>query len=221
MTEEIYLSRYELMMIFDPNTGEEGSMKEVEKIKKNIQDLDGKVTSEDFWGLRDLAYRIKKERRGFYAVLNLEMDPAKTKEFEKDMSLEQSVLRFLLIKTPKYYEIKTFSELQKEAEELAKKKEQERKEKEEAKQSGSASRAPKFRKVEKQVSEKPVEKPIEKAPKVEKKVEKKTVDISKVDQKSETKEATKEAPKTKAKKDLLEDFDAKLKSIIDDPDLTL
>lgn len=215
MTEENYLSRYELMMIFDPNTGEEGSMKEVEKIKKNIQDLGGKVTNEDFWGLRDLAYRIKKESRGYYAVLNIEIDPANTKEFEKDMSLEQSVLRFLLMKTPKYYEIKTFSELQKEAEELAKKKEQERKEKEEAKQSGSISRATKFRKTEK-----PVEKAVEKAPKANKE-EKSQKTAPKPEPKSEPKVEPKEAPKTKAKKDLLEDFDAKLKSIIDDPDLTL
>jgi len=223
MTEDVYYSSYELMMIIDPNAGEEGSAKEVEKVKKNIQDLGGKVTCEDLWGMRDLAYKIKKEKRGFYVVLNFEMETSKTKEFEKDMSLEQSVLRFFIMKTPKYYEIKTFVELQKEAEDLAKLREQERKEKEEAR-SGGMKRGPVFRKFEKPVektTEKPVEKQAEKH--VEKPVAKSVAKpVAKVEKKVEE-EKVEEKPKTKisAKKDLLEDFDAKLKSIIDDPDLTL
>jgi len=83
MTEETLHVKYELMVILDPNIGEEAASKEVEKLKGEIKEFEGKVSSDDFWGIRDLAYRIKKENRGYYAVLNFEIDPSKTKEFEK------------------------------------------------------------------------------------------------------------------------------------------
>lgn len=208
MTEENF-SLYELMLIINPNIGEEASLKEIEKIKKFISDLEGKVTHEDVWGLRNLAYKIKKEDKGFYVVLNFKMDPSKIIEFKSEMMLEQVVLRHMLMLAPKYYEMKTLVELEKEAETYKK----ESKEKEEEKEK------------EVQVHQKP--KPVAKA-KVEedKKPEIKEPEVEEIEEpevkEPEVEEVVKEKPadRISTKKDL-EEVDAKLKSIIDDPDITL
>jgi len=235
MTEETFHVKYELMVILDPNIGEEAASKEVEKLKGEIKEFEGNVSSGDFWGIRDLAYRIKKENRGYYAVLNFEIDPSKTKEFEKDLSLNQTILRYLLIKTPNYYELKTFVDLQKEAEEISRKKAELAKAKEEKKEQrrgGIVSRP-----VRKERKEEPVEEKEEKAPvvkeekpvsKPKKETKREMVEEIEEEIKEEKKEKIKEEeePKKEPKlklsdKSALEDFDAKLKSIIDDPDITL
>jgi small subunit ribosomal protein S6 len=232
MTEETLHVKYELMVILDPNIGEEAASKEVEKLKGEIKEFEGKVSSDDFWGIRDLAYRIKKENRGYYAVLNFEIDPSKTKEFEKDLSLNQAVLRYLLIKTPNYYELKTFVDLQKEAEEISRKKAEIAKAKEEKKEQrrGGITPRPVIVRKEKPIEEKEEKKPIskEEKPVFKKEPKKEIVDEIEKEIEKERKEKVedkKEEPKEPklklSDKSALEDFDAKLKSIIDDPDITL
>lgn len=243
MTEETLHVKYELMVILNPDIGEEAASKEVEKLKAEIKELEGNVSSDDFWGIRDLAYRIKKENRGYYAVLNFEIDPSKTKEFEKDLSLNQTILRYLLIKTPNYYELRTFVDLQKEAEEISRKKAELAKAKEEKKEQrrGGIIARPAIKKERK---EEPVDsattqgggnEPVANEPKEEKpiarpKKETKREMVEEIEEeireekKEEVKEEPKEPKEPKLKlsdKSALEDFDAKLKSIIDDPDITL
>jgi len=244
MTEETLHVKYELMVILNPNIGEESASKEVEKLKAEIKELEGNVSSDDFWGIRDLAYRIKKETRGFYAVLNFEIDPSKTKEFEKDLSLNQAVLRYLLIKTPNYYELKTFVDLQKEAEEISRKKAELAKAKEEKREQGRGGRItrPEVRKERKEEpvkevegrekkapvarEEKPVPK-LKKEPKremveeIEEEIKEDSVSKAKREPEPAAPEPKKEPKLKLSDKSALEDFDAKLKSIIDDPDITL
>ena len=47
-----------------------------EAFAKVIADLGGKVTKREYWGLRNLAYRIKKNRKGHYVLMNLDVPPA-------------------------------------------------------------------------------------------------------------------------------------------------
>jgi small subunit ribosomal protein S6 len=241
MTEENLHVKYELMVILDPNLGEETATKEVEKLKGEIKDLEGKITNDDFWGIRDLSYRIKRERRGYYAVLNFGMDPSKTKEFEKDLTLNQAVLRYLLIKTPNYYEFRTFMDLQKEAEEISKKKAEAAKEKEEQKEGKRlkfARKPARKTEVKEEVPVKKVKKEMvdsaaeQTAPAVHTVHEPKKEMVEEIEEEikkqmakpSSEPKATESKPEPKVKlsdKSALEDFDAKLKSIIDDPDITL
>lgn len=58
----------------------------------------GKITKTESWGLRTLAYKIKKNRKGHYVLLNIDAEPAAVAELERIMGLSEDVLRFLTIR---------------------------------------------------------------------------------------------------------------------------
>lgn len=58
----------------------------------------GSIKKREYWGLRTLAYRIKKNRKGHYVMFNLETGPEALKEYERIMGLNEDVLRFLNIR---------------------------------------------------------------------------------------------------------------------------
>jgi small subunit ribosomal protein S6 len=58
----------------------------------------GSVTKNEYWGLKTLTYRIKKNRKGHYSLLNLDAPPAAIKELERNMLLNEDILRFMTIK---------------------------------------------------------------------------------------------------------------------------
>lgn len=58
----------------------------------------GKVTKKEYWGLRNLAYRIKKNRKGHYTLLNIDAPPGVVAELERNMRIHEDVLRYLTVK---------------------------------------------------------------------------------------------------------------------------
>ena len=58
----------------------------------------GKVEKREYWGLRNLAYRIKKNRKGHYVLFNLEAPPAAVSELERNMRINEDVLRYLTVR---------------------------------------------------------------------------------------------------------------------------
>ncbi|MEO5335680.1 MAG: 30S ribosomal protein S6 [Magnetospirillum sp. WYHS-4] len=65
---------------------------------KVIEDLGGKVAKREYWGLRNLTYRIKKNRKGHYVLFNLDAPPPAVREVERQMHLHEDVLRFLTVR---------------------------------------------------------------------------------------------------------------------------
>ncbi len=58
----------------------------------------GEVRKREYWGLRSLAYRIKKNRKGHYMLLGLSAKPAAMAEMERQLGLNEDVLRFMTIR---------------------------------------------------------------------------------------------------------------------------
>jgi small subunit ribosomal protein S6 len=58
----------------------------------------GKVEKREYWGLRNLSYRMKKNRKGHYVLFNLEAPPAAVSELERNMRINEDVLRYLTIR---------------------------------------------------------------------------------------------------------------------------
>jgi len=58
----------------------------------------GKVTKTEQWGLRTLTYRIKKNKKGHYVLFNLDAPPAAVNEMERNMRLNEDVLRFMTVR---------------------------------------------------------------------------------------------------------------------------
>ncbi len=70
----------------------------VDEFSKIIENGGGSIKKREYWGLRSLAYRIKKNRKGHYVMLNLEADSATLNEYERIMGLNEDILRFMTIR---------------------------------------------------------------------------------------------------------------------------
>lgn len=58
----------------------------------------GEIKKREYWGLRSLAYRINKNRKGHYMLLGLDVNAASLKEMERQLGLNEDVLRFMTIR---------------------------------------------------------------------------------------------------------------------------
>ncbi|UMG94759.1 30S ribosomal protein S6 [Nocardioides sp. TF02-7] len=84
---------YEVMVILDPSLDERTVEPSLDKYLNVIRKDGGSVETVDVWGRRRLAYEIKKNAEGIYAVINLTAEPATVKEFDRQLGLNEAVLR--------------------------------------------------------------------------------------------------------------------------------
>lgn len=84
------------------------SAQHVEALTKDfsaiIENGGGKIHKHEYWGLRALAYRVKKNRKGHYVMLNVEADNDTLREYERIMGLNEDILRFMNIAVEKVEE---------------------------------------------------------------------------------------------------------------------
>src|SRR6478735_4874528 len=81
---------------------------QVEALTKQFTDVvtaqGGSVTKNEYWGLRSLTFRIKKNRKGHYTLLNIDAPSAAVKEMERTMSINEDIIRFLTVRVDKLEE---------------------------------------------------------------------------------------------------------------------
>ena len=70
----------------------------VEEFSNVLTQGGGNVAKKEFWGLRNIAYRVKKNRKAHYVLLNIDSPSAAVKEMERQMSLNEDVLRYLTVR---------------------------------------------------------------------------------------------------------------------------
>jgi len=79
---------------------------QVEALTKEFTDLieqgGGKVTKSEYWGVKGLAYKIKKSRKAHFSLLNIDAPPAAVAEMERRMGLSPEILRFLTVKVEEH-----------------------------------------------------------------------------------------------------------------------
>lgn len=96
---ETALRAYEVMVILDPDLEERTVAPSLEQYLNNVVVKDGGTFgSVDVWGRRRLAYEIDKNAEGIYAVIDLQAEPATVKELDRQLSLNESVLRTKVIR---------------------------------------------------------------------------------------------------------------------------
>jgi small subunit ribosomal protein S6 len=94
------LRPYEILVIIDPRPTDEEVTTLLEQLSGQVKALGAEVIKVDIWGKRRLAYDIKKQREGTYAVLDVSAEPSMVKEFERQLRLNENVLRFLSTRVP-------------------------------------------------------------------------------------------------------------------------
>jgi len=96
MYEHVYLARQDL------------SAQQVEELTTQLSgvigQMAGKVTKNEYWGLKSLTYRIRKNRKAHMTLLNVEAPPAALNEIERQERLNEDVLRYLTIRVEAHEE---------------------------------------------------------------------------------------------------------------------
>ncbi|MFC8190756.1 30S ribosomal protein S6 [Cellulomonas sp. NPDC057328] len=87
------LRQYEIMIILDPEIEERTVAPSLDKYLTVVKTEGGTVDKVDVWGRRRLAYDIKKKAEGIYAVVDFTASPATAKELDRQLGLNEVVLR--------------------------------------------------------------------------------------------------------------------------------
>lgn len=88
--EHIYLARQDV------------SPQQVEEMTNNLTEVltqgGGKVTKNEYWGLKSLSYRIKKNRKAHYSLLNIDAPAPAVAEMERQMRINEDIIRFMTVR---------------------------------------------------------------------------------------------------------------------------
>lgn len=87
------MRHYEVMVILDPTLDERTVGPSLDTFLNVIRTSGGNVEKVDVWGKRRLAFEINKHAEGIYAVLDVNAEPDAVKELDRQLSLQESVLR--------------------------------------------------------------------------------------------------------------------------------
>lgn len=87
------MRHYEVMVIIDPDLEERQVTPSLEGFLKVIRDSGGSVEKLDVWGRRRLSYEINKKSEGIYAVIDIQSKPVAVAELERQMRLNESIMR--------------------------------------------------------------------------------------------------------------------------------
>ena len=72
--------------------------------EKTINEMDGKIVYKESWGLKNLSYPIKNNKKAFYEYMNIEISNEKIEEMNSKLNLDENIIRHLSIKVKKFEE---------------------------------------------------------------------------------------------------------------------
>jgi small subunit ribosomal protein S6 len=94
--EHVYLARQDV------------SAQQVEDLTKQytgvIEQMGGKIAKSEYWGVKSLSFRIRKNRKAHFTLLNLDAPPAAINEVERQMRLNEDILRFITVRVEEHEE---------------------------------------------------------------------------------------------------------------------
>jgi small subunit ribosomal protein S6 len=92
------MRRYETIVILRPSLGEADNQAVIDRAIGTIEDFDGSVIKTDKWGLKKLAYPIKKEAQGYYVYIQYAGLPAGVDEMERVFRIDDNVMKYMTVK---------------------------------------------------------------------------------------------------------------------------
>ena len=96
------MNKYESVLIARQDLGASQVNTLVDELKNVISAQGGEVVRVDNWGLKNLAYRIKKNRKGHYVILNIAAPAAAIAEYERVMRVNEDIIRYMTIKVEEF-----------------------------------------------------------------------------------------------------------------------
>jgi len=96
------MANYESVLIARQDLGTSQVSSIVEDLSNVIKKEGGEVVRVDNWGLKNLAYRIKKNRKGHYVILNIAAPASAIAEYERVMRVNEDIIRYMTIKVEEF-----------------------------------------------------------------------------------------------------------------------
>ena len=93
------MALYETVFIARQDIPAQEAEELADKFSSIVADNGGTVDRHEYWGLRNLAYRIKKNRKGHYTMLHINASPQAVAEMERNMRIDEDILRYLTIRS--------------------------------------------------------------------------------------------------------------------------
>ena len=101
------MNNFEATLLISPDL----TVKKIESIEKlfekYVNDLEGKIIAKENWGLRDLSYKINNAKKAFYSFFQITFQGSKIPDLKKTLSLNEEILRYLIIKVDQHDELPT------------------------------------------------------------------------------------------------------------------
>lgn len=104
------MMKYELMLIVSPKLTDKEIEKTLNEIKGTLAENKAEIVAEDVWGKRDMAYRVKGHKAGYYVIYNFEAESSGIPTIHKDLTIQPGLLRYLLIGVPESYRLVRYEE---------------------------------------------------------------------------------------------------------------
>ncbi|UNC93713.1 30S ribosomal protein S6 [Candidatus Contubernalis alkaliaceticus] len=92
------MQKYETMYILQSQLEEAKTEELIEKFKSIVEREGGEVSNLDKWGKRKLAYEVKKQKEGFYVLMNYTAPSKACDELERSFKIAEEVLRYLIVR---------------------------------------------------------------------------------------------------------------------------
>jgi len=95
------MRKYETMFIIKPGLDEEATKAVIEKFLNLLKEKGSEIESVEEWGMRRLAYEVKKVREGYYVLVNFSAEPSTVAELERVFRISGDILRYIVINKEK------------------------------------------------------------------------------------------------------------------------
>ncbi len=91
------MKKYEVMYIIRPTLDADGIAKEIKTLNEVFTNNNSKVLEVNEWGLKELAYEIEKNHKGYYVVLTVEATVEAVNEFNRVVGYNENILRHIVV----------------------------------------------------------------------------------------------------------------------------
>ena len=108
------MALFEHIIMLRQDLGSSELESELKSHEDNIKELEGNLVYRESWGLRNLAYPIKDNKKAFYEFMNIEMPHDKIDELNTKLNLNENVIRYLSIKVKSFCDTPTIMHKEKE-----------------------------------------------------------------------------------------------------------
>ena len=101
------MNKFEAVLLFSPDLTANIIEQEEKDFKDQLSKIEGSVINNEDWGLRDLSYNIKSNKKAFYKFYQIEMSGNKLEDLKKTLNQNEKLLRYLFIKVNEHEKLPT------------------------------------------------------------------------------------------------------------------